>query len=75
MMPRASRLTATAARNILSRCNISYGTPFDDLRSAAVNELTDWADRVGYHRPKQSTGSRGRHFHAYLTRTIARELA
>lgn len=67
-------VTPREARTILDRCGIIYDVDYDTLRSSVVNDLLEWADKIGYRKPKNANGSRGRYFHAYLTRIIAREL-
>ena len=68
------RMTAHDARLILSRCGIRPDVDYDVLRSSVVADLLEWADKVGYRKPKNANGSRGRYFHAHLTRIVAREV-
>jgi hypothetical protein len=54
------------ALDILNRCNAKGN--FFALPSSTVDALLAEADRVKYRRPKNANGSRGRYFHAYLSR-------
>ena len=44
------------------------GADFHALGSRQVDTLLEAAKRVGYRKPKNANGSRGRYFHAYLER-------
>jgi hypothetical protein len=66
-------LDRTTARAILQCCGVPLGADFHTLHSNQVESLIAEADRAGYRKPKNANGSRGRYFHAYLTRVAARE--
>jgi hypothetical protein len=52
---------------VLNRLGIA-GKDFFVLPASKVSELLEVADAVGYRKPKNANGSRGRYFHAYLER-------
>lgn len=64
-------ITPETARDILHRCNAVrdfHAMPSDD-----VARLVSFADEYRYRAPRDANGSRGRYFHAYLTRLAARK--
>jgi hypothetical protein len=67
-----ARLTACDASRILSLCNITPKVDFSTLSTNQVDDLVAESIRYGYRKPKNANGSRGRYFHAYLTRLIER---
>lgn len=73
MAPKPLLLTSRDARSILSRCGINPDCDYGDLPSAKVNALGEFAISYRYQKPKGASGSRGRYFHAYLTRLAAKE--
>ena len=62
-----SRLDRNAACNILASTGAGRGD-FHALSSTIVDRLVAEAKEVGYRKPKNANGSRGRYFHAYLSR-------
>jgi hypothetical protein len=62
-MPQMDRSRAKA---ILNRCNANGN--FFTLSSSVVDDLLAEADHVKYRKPQNANGSRGRYFHAYLSR-------
>ncbi len=46
---------------------------FHALTSGEVDSLLTVADAVGYRKPSNATGSRGRYFHAYMARQLRSE--
>ena len=68
-----ARLTRSDALDILHRCRIDPAANFFALRSSEVAELLEEANRRKYRAPKNAPGSRGRMFHAYLTRAANRK--
>lgn len=60
------------AADILARCHARGN--FYTLPASTVCELLAEADRVKYRKPKNANGSRGRYFHAYLTRRAEGEI-
>ncbi|HMA20695.1 MAG TPA: hypothetical protein VKO87_07815, partial [Gemmatimonadaceae bacterium] len=65
-------ITANQAREILARCN-ARDVDYHSLSSEQVDMLLTSADAVKYRKPRDANGSRGRYFHAYLTRLARRE--
>jgi hypothetical protein len=59
-------LKRTHAQAILVECG-AVGD-FHALPAATVDALLEHADSLKYRKPKHANGSRGRYFHAYLTR-------
>lgn len=53
---------------ILNRLNAN--ADFHTLSSSVVDELLKEADKIGYRKPKNANGSRGRYFHAYLVKCM-----
>jgi hypothetical protein len=64
-----TRLGAYEARAILAKLD----DDFHALSSAQVERLLQEADRVGYRKPKNASGSRGRYFFAYLQRLASKK--
>ncbi len=62
------RLDRNSACNILSTSGAGRNSDFHALSSTVVERLLDAAGEVGYRKPKNANGSRGRYFHAYLQR-------
>lgn len=58
------------ARAILARCNAN--ADFFTLPASTVAALLDFADTHRYRKPRNANGSRGRYWHAYLSRRAAR---
>lgn len=65
-------ISADQAREILARCN-ARNIDFHTLSSEQVEMLLASADAVKYRKPRNANGSRGRYFHAYLSRLARRE--
>ncbi len=61
------RLDRSRACDILASTGAGRGD-FHALSSTIVDRLLDEAKRAGYRKPKNANGSRGRYFHAYLSR-------
>jgi hypothetical protein len=68
-----SRVTPGMARDLLAAYDISRSADFHTLSSEQVDALLASADAFKYRKPRNANGSRGRYFHAYLCRIIARE--
>lgn len=68
-----AKLNRSAARDILQRCHVDIDSDFHVLGSGAVERLLVEAARLGYRKPRNANGSRGRYFHAYVTRAARRE--
>lgn len=68
-----ARLTRSDALDIFRRCRIDPGHNFHGLPSSDVAALLREADRVGYRKPRNAPGSRGRMFHGYLRRLADRK--
>ncbi len=66
------RLDRNRAHDILQRAHVPLGVDFHALGSAQVEALLVEADAHRYRKPKNANGSRGRYFHAYVTRTAER---
>lgn len=64
----AYRVDRTTARNILAQCGAPLDSDFHTLGRGVVCALLDSADLLGYRKPRNANGSRGRYFHAYLVR-------
>ncbi len=64
-----TRLGAYEARAILAKLD----GDFHALSSAQVERLLQEADLVGYRKPKNASGSRGRYFFAYLQRLASKK--
>lgn len=62
----AFRLDGTTARDILKSCNATMETDFFSMYSSDVRTLMESARRHGYRKPKNSNGSKGRQFFAYV---------
>lgn len=60
-------ITMERAREILALCN-ARDVDFHTLGSEAVDRLLIFADEYRYRAPRNANGSRGRYFHAYLSR-------
>jgi hypothetical protein len=58
------------ALNILTACN--GHRDFHAMTSDEVARLLSYADKYRYRKPRHANGSRGRAFHAYLTRQADR---
>lgn len=67
-----ARLSPFDAADILARTH-SAGRDYHALDSDAVESLLAEANRLGYRKPRNANGSRGRYFHAYLCRVAARK--
>ena len=63
-----NKIDANDAHDILQRCGISEYDNFYALTSSQVSDLLEFADTYKYRKPKNANGSRGRYFHAMLTR-------
>jgi hypothetical protein len=64
----ARRRYGIDACGILNRIGIRRGEDFHVLSSTKVDQLVTAAKEIGYRKPKNANGSRGRYFHAYLQR-------
>lgn len=60
------KMTKEEARNILRHKGISFKDSFFRLPASKVSVLLEVADTMGYRKPKNANGSRGRYFFAYL---------
>ncbi len=60
--------------SLVTQFNIPTGD-FYTLRSSEVCRVLEAADFVGYRKPKNANGSRGRYFHARLMRDLRRSKA
>lgn len=63
----ARRIDRPTACAILDRAG-ARGRDFYALPSSSVDVIVEAAKRVGYRKPKNANGSRGRYFYAYLER-------
>ena len=66
------KLTPQLARSLAKRHGFSLGQNFFVLSASTVCQILDAADSVGYRKPKNANGSRGRYFYAYLNRAAYR---
>ena len=64
-MPKMSKYEA---RRRAEAYGISFNRDFFTLSSSDVSYLVGLAGKVGYYKPKNANGSRGRYFYAYLQR-------
>lgn len=64
----ARKVSRTGACDILASTGAGRNSDFHALSSTIVDRLLDAAGKVGYRKPKNANGSRGRYFHAYLQR-------
>ncbi len=65
-------VTADSARRTLQGLNIAAGEDFHVLSSSQVDGILEEANKVGYRKPKNASGSRARYFHAFLQRKAGR---
>jgi len=60
------KITKEDARNKLRRAGISMSANYYILRPDEVSRLVEVADEMGYRKPQNASGSRGRYFFSYL---------
>lgn len=63
---KTKKLTKEDARNKVRHAGISLHDNFFTLPASKVSVLLEVADEMGYQKPKNANGSRGRYFFAYL---------
>ena len=56
------------ACSVLNQIGAGRSTDFHELSSSKVDQLLVAADSIGYRKPKNANGSRGRYFFARLQR-------
>lgn len=67
------RLTRSEALDIFQRAKVDPSANFFALSSSEVHALLIEANARHYRAPKNAPGSRGRMFHAYLSRAADRK--
>lgn len=66
------RLDRQDASRIFAACGINPADDFHRLNAGQVEALLEHADAHKYRKPANANGSRGRYFHAYLSRAHSR---
>lgn len=64
-----ARMTQHTAVEILTSIEAKRGQDFYTLNSSQVEALLEYADELGYRKPKNANGSRARYFYAYVQRS------